>query len=77
MIGQGLRAHGRHDLADQVLADLVALAKTSGLREYFNPHTGSGHGTDRFSWSAALVLDVLAHAADAAPTAPPPDRSPC
>ena len=38
---------------------MVALTAQSGLREYFNPLTGTGHGTDRFSWSAALLIDVL------------------
>ena len=38
----------------------MALTGQSGLREYFNPLTGTGHGTDRFSWSAALLIDVLA-----------------
>lgn len=60
MIGRGLQGHARHELAAQVLADVVTLAERSGFQEYFNPHTGSGHGTDHFSWSAALTLDVLA-----------------
>jgi hypothetical protein len=37
----------------------VALAAQSGLWEYFHPLTGTGHGTDRFSWSAALLIEVL------------------
>ena len=39
--------------------DIVRLTDRSGLREYFNPTTGSGHGTDDFSWSAALLIDVI------------------
>ena len=60
LVGRGLQAHGRDELAASVLADVIRLAQASGLREYFNPYTAAGHGTDRFSWSAALVLDVLA-----------------
>ena len=60
LVGRGLQVHDRNELAARVLADVVTLARTSGLWEYFNPYTGTGHGTDRFSWSAALVLDVLA-----------------
>ena len=60
MIGRALQTHGRQELAAHLLADVVALADRSGFQEYFNPLTGSGHGTDRFSWSAALVLDALA-----------------
>lgn len=36
--------------------DLVA---KSGFWEYFHPETGKGLGTDRFTWTAALVLDLL------------------
>jgi hypothetical protein len=39
---------------------MIALVSNAGLREYFNPRTGSGHGTNNFSWSAALLLHVLA-----------------
>ncbi len=38
------------------MLDLVA---TAGFREYFHPWTGEGLGAADFSWSAALVLDVL------------------
>jgi len=30
-----------------------------GLREYYNPYSGEGLGGERFSWSAALVIDLL------------------
>jgi hypothetical protein len=60
LIGRGLQGHGQYELAERLLTDILSLAEHSGLREYFNPYTGSGHGIDRFSWSAALVLDVLA-----------------
>jgi glycogen debranching enzyme len=59
MVATGLRRHGFDELAAKLDSDLVALALRSGLREYFNPVTGSGHGTDRFSWSAAIVLHIL------------------
>ncbi len=62
MVGRGLQAHGRHELAAQLLDDVVRLSRRFGFQEYFNPHTGKGHGTDQFSWSAALTLDVLADA---------------
>jgi hypothetical protein len=59
LVTQGLRAHGRHELARKLTHDMVRLTHRSGLREYFNPTTGSGHGTDDFSWSAALLIDAL------------------
>jgi hypothetical protein len=39
---------------------MVDLVREHGFFEYFNPQTGQGHGTDQFSWTAALLLDVLA-----------------
>jgi glycogen debranching enzyme len=59
LVTQGLRTHGRHELARKLTNDMVRLTHRSGLREYFNPKTGSGHGTDDFSWSAALLIDAL------------------
>jgi hypothetical protein len=29
------------------------------MREYFDPLTGEGRGSEDFSWTAALVLDRL------------------
>ena len=60
LVAQGLRQPRYADLADGLDDDVVALTARSGLREYFHPLTGTGHGIDRFSWSAALLIDVLA-----------------
>jgi hypothetical protein len=35
----------------------------AGFREYFDPRTGDGYGSDDFSWTSALVLDILARRA--------------
>lgn len=37
----------------------LELVERSGFHEYFDPLTGDGLGTDRFTWTAALVLDWL------------------
>jgi hypothetical protein len=29
------------------------------MREYFDPITGAGRGSDDFSWTAAVVVDIL------------------
>jgi Mannosylglycerate hydrolase MGH1-like glycoside hydrolase domain len=60
LVASGLALHGKDALAQRLRDDMVALVANAGLREYFNPHTGSGHGTTNFSWSAALLLHVLA-----------------
>jgi hypothetical protein len=60
LVAEGLRTHGEEALARRLRDDMIALVANAGLREYFNPRTGSGHGTHNFSWSAALLLHVLA-----------------
>jgi hypothetical protein len=61
LLAEGLRTHGEEALAQRLDEDMITLVAGAGLREYFNPRTGSGHGTSNFSWSAALLLHVLAH----------------
>ncbi len=60
LVASGLAIHGKDGLARRLRDDMVALVGNAGLREYFNPQTGSGHGTTNFSWSAALLIHVLA-----------------
>lgn len=55
----GLLDAGYTNLAAELTQHTVDLVKLSGFREYFNPYTGAGYGTDRFSWSAALTIDLL------------------
>jgi glycogen debranching enzyme len=57
LLSHGLRAYGYHELAARLEGDAAALVARSGLREYYDPHTGEGLGGGAFSWSAALLLD--------------------
>ncbi len=66
LLWHGLRQHGRTDLADEIVASSVELVRRSGFREYFDPLDGSGHGSDRFSWSAALFIDMVQASRDSA-----------
>jgi Glycosyl hydrolase family 63 C-terminal domain len=58
-LARGLLRHGRQDLAERIIDASAALIERSGFREYYNPHTGEGHGATDFGWSA-LALDMLA-----------------
>ncbi|MGH3342989.1 MAG: MGH1-like glycoside hydrolase domain-containing protein [Carbonactinosporaceae bacterium] len=62
LIWQGLREHGRADLAGVLRAGMLRAASRCGYREYFDPVDGSGCGSRDFSWSAALTLDLLSRA---------------
>ncbi|MEV0900645.1 hypothetical protein [Actinoplanes sp. NPDC049802] len=55
----GLRLHGHEALAGDLRGRLLDRVREAGFREYLDPLTGAGHGADRFSWTAALVLDLI------------------
>ncbi|HVQ95000.1 MAG TPA: trehalase family glycosidase [Mycobacteriales bacterium] len=59
LLWRGLEQHGRPAVTDAITASMVGLARRSGWREYFDPFTGGGYGADGFSWSAALIIDLL------------------
>jgi hypothetical protein len=59
LVIQALQAQGETAAAERLLANTIELVRRSGFREYFNPFTGEGYGTDQFSWSAALTIDLL------------------
>jgi hypothetical protein len=50
-----------------VRATLVELPRRSGFWEHYSPENGSGHGGERFSWTAALMLDALVDQSSNAP----------
>jgi glycogen debranching enzyme len=60
LLWSGLRRHGPAGLAAELRASLLDLVARSGFAEYFDPRTGAGLGSPEFSWTAALVLDLLA-----------------
>lgn len=59
LVWRGLRQHARASLAREVEDSMVGLVQRSGFREYFDPFTGEGYGSPEFSWTAALLIDVV------------------
>ncbi|MFV2125658.1 trehalase family glycosidase [Micromonospora sp. LOL_013] len=59
LICRGLREHGHLDQAETLRDAMLELVRRSGYYEYFHPETGDGVGSAAFSWTAALVLDLL------------------
>ena len=59
LLARGLRRHGLHADADELDAATLRLVTAAGMREYFDPHTGEGRGADAFSWTAAVVVDLV------------------
>lgn len=56
---RGLERYGYTELADTLRDTIVRLCREEGFHEYFDPTTGMGHGSDLFSWTAALLLDMV------------------
>ncbi|MEW6636492.1 MAG: trehalase family glycosidase [Actinomycetota bacterium] len=56
---RGLERYGYGEHAAGLRGAIVSLCRDEGFYEYFDPTTGMGHGSDLFSWTAALALDCL------------------
>src|SRR6056297_1591740 len=59
MLCIGLDKYGYHKYAVRIMNSIIQLSAMSGFHEYFDPDTGKGYGSDNFSWTASLLLDVL------------------
>ncbi|SHI97872.1 Trehalase [Mesonia phycicola] len=66
LIYKGLLKHNQPELANNIKTDTIELIEKFGFYEYFNPHReisteneSNGCGGVNFSWSAALILDIL------------------
>lgn len=56
---RGLERYGFGEHAERLQQTIIGLCTDEGFYEYYDPLNGTGHGSDLFSWSAALLLDVL------------------
>jgi hypothetical protein len=59
MIIDGLQRYGFHAEAATIIKQSLAMAEKSGMYEYFSPLDGSPAGARDFSWTAAMVVDLL------------------
>jgi hypothetical protein len=60
LVIEGLRAVGDETAAAELRRRTLDLVDRSGFAEYFSALDGHGYGAPDFSWTAALVLDLLA-----------------
>jgi Trehalase len=58
-IVQGLLVYGETEVANELRRRTLDMVERAGFSEYFSALTGGGFGADEFSWTAALVLDLL------------------
>lgn len=59
LVAEGLRERGHDEEARELSSQMVDLALEHDFPEYVDPHTGEPRGTLRFSWTAALSLDLF------------------
>jgi hypothetical protein len=59
LIWLGLLKYGYKDVAERIRQGIFELAANHGFREYYDPFTGMGLGGKSFSWTAALVIDMI------------------
>ena len=59
LIIQGLEKHEFNELAIDLSFETIRLISESGFYEYFDPLTGEGCGSQNFSWTAALIIDII------------------
>jgi hypothetical protein len=59
MLAQGLRRYGYTLKADSLQKDLLQLPIRFCFYEYFDSFDGKGYGSDNFSWTAALFIDLV------------------
>ncbi|MFJ4691585.1 MGH1-like glycoside hydrolase domain-containing protein [Streptomyces sp. NPDC088766] len=59
LVERGLRLHGERADADALREAVLDLADSSDFAEYVDPYTGEACGATGFSWTAALMLDLL------------------
>lgn len=59
LAAKALVQHGHPDSARKLEDQIVRLAVEHNFPEYVDPWDGTPHGTRRFSWTAALAIDIL------------------
>lgn len=65
LLYQGFRRYGFHGTANKLKWDFLDLVNNLGFHEYFDPRRAvadeltHGYGGDHFSWTAAVVLDLI------------------
>ncbi len=59
LIIQGLEHYNFSEHASALRESTIEMIKQAGFNEYFNPLTGEPAGASNFSWTAALIIDLL------------------
>ena len=64
MLYGGMKKHGLFEDAKNLKESIIDLITEHGFYEYYNPLSGDGLGADNFSWTAALLIDLISEKED-------------
>ena len=59
MIADGLKNAGQLPAALRIMRDSVGLIEKSGFAEYYDPYSAEPCGGGQFTWTAAMVIEIL------------------
>jgi len=64
MLYLGMKNYGFYDDAGDLKKSIMDLVGEHGFYEYYNPLSGKGLGAGEFSWTAALLIDLISEKGD-------------
>ena len=59
-LADGLMRGGHDEAAQAIADDSLALIRAGGFAEYYDPLDGAALGGSQFTWTAAMVVELLA-----------------
>lgn len=59
MISDGMKQAGQRAVSDRIVTDCIRLIEQSGFAEYYDPKTAEPCGGGQFTWTAAMVIEIL------------------
>lgn len=59
MIADGMQRAGEPAIAKRITDDCIRLIEKSGFAEYYDPNTAEPCGGGQFTWTAAMVIEIL------------------
>ncbi len=59
MVADGLARAGQTEIVFRIIGDCLRLIETSGFAEYHDPITAEPCGGPHFTWTAAMVIEIL------------------
>lgn len=59
LLMDGLKRNQQHEEAERLRRSTIKTVARGGMHEYFSPHDAQPAGANDFSWTAALIIDML------------------